>query len=261
MGTWDDKSSEIPCWSWKQYLKLKRYVISHWGMPHSLNCTCYICYICYCDCRWKKTAFKTGHRLRPPAVVVPDVHGGLCCQQLLGALHVAVACCPMQRSPTSAPAEWRPAPWAPAAIAELPTLEAVQDVHGGALRHQKRDDRRVVVPCCPVQRWPVIEESVHAAAVPAQVAPDAREVAVRRRAGDVGVSARGGMKQKWRCFFPLISFDLSDFSKSKSAKSATIEIRLNQLETWTYWTLKFMMFNVMELEVQLQITSRIFCLR
>ena len=76
-------------------------------MPHSSNCTCYICYICYCDCRWKKRSSKTGHRLRPPAEVVLNFHRGLCCQQLLGALHAAVECCKMQRSPTSAPAEWR----------------------------------------------------------------------------------------------------------------------------------------------------------
>ena len=43
------------------------------------------------------------HRLRPPAVDVLDVHRGLRCQQLLGALHLAVVCCKMQRSPTSAP--------------------------------------------------------------------------------------------------------------------------------------------------------------
>ena len=43
------------------------------------------------------------HRLRPPAYVVLDVHRGLRRQQQLGALHVAVACCKMQRSGTSAP--------------------------------------------------------------------------------------------------------------------------------------------------------------
>ena len=71
---------------------------------------------------------------------------------------------------------------------------------------------------------------IQAAAVPAQVAPDAREVAVERCVGDVVVSARGGIKPKGRFFF-LISFDLSVVSKSKPGKSATIEIRLNQLET------------------------------
>ena len=104
------------------------------------------------------------------------------------------------------------APWAPAAIAELPTA-SVQDVHGGTLRHEERHDRPVVVPCCLVQRWQVTEDSVQAAAVAAQVAPDGREVAVVRRVGDVVVSARGGMKQKWRCFFSFFSFDLSVFSK------------------------------------------------
>ena len=148
----------------------------------------------------KKRCSKTGHRLRPPAVFVLNVHWRLCCQQQLGALHVAPVCCPMQRSPTSAPAEWRPALWAPAAIAELPAGDA-QDVHGGALRHEKRHNRRAVVPCCGVQRCLDTEDSVDAAAVAAQVAPDGREVAVERRAGDVVVSARGGMKQKWRCFF------------------------------------------------------------
>ena len=55
----------------------------------------------------KKRSSKTGHRLRPPATVVHHVHGGLRCQQLLGDRHVAIECCTMQRSPTSAPAEWR----------------------------------------------------------------------------------------------------------------------------------------------------------
>jgi len=54
----------------------------------------------------EKRCSKTGHRLRPPAEVVLNFHRGLCCQQLLGALHVAVRCCTMQRSVASAPAEW-----------------------------------------------------------------------------------------------------------------------------------------------------------
>ena len=51
---------------------------------------------------------------------------------------------------------------------------------------------------CAVQRCHAVltEESVQAAAVAAQVAPDGREVAVERRVGDVVVSARGGMKPK-----------------------------------------------------------------
>ena len=100
-----------------QKLKNLKHVISHWGMPHSLNCTCYIW---NCGCRWK-AVFKNGwwHRLRPPADVVLDFHGGFRCQQQLGALRVAVRCCIMQRSGTSAPAEWRPAS-APAIAAELP---------------------------------------------------------------------------------------------------------------------------------------------
>ena len=84
-------------------------------MPHSLNCTCYICYICYICYNIviageKKLCSKMGHRLRPPAGDVLDVHGGLRCQQLLGDRHAAAACCVVQRSgTTSAPAEWRPA--------------------------------------------------------------------------------------------------------------------------------------------------------
>ena len=78
---------------------------------------------------------------------------------------------------------------------------AVPDVHGRALRQEKGDDRRVVEPCCPVQRGPAaephdLEESVEAAPVAAQVAPHRRQVAVARRVGDVVVSARGEMQQK-----------------------------------------------------------------
>jgi len=79
---------------------------------------------------------------------------------------------------------------------------AAPDVHGRALRQEKGDDRRVVVPCCQVQRGPAVappghdlEELVEAAPVAAQVAPHRRQVAVARRHGDVVVSARE-MQQK-----------------------------------------------------------------
>ena len=81
---------------------------------------------------------------------------------------------------------------------------AVPDVHGRALRQEKGDDPRAVPGCCLVQRGlaaaephdPVLEESVEAAPVAAQVAPHRRQVAVARRFGDVVVSARGEMQQK-----------------------------------------------------------------
>ena len=121
----------------------------------------------------------------------------------------------MQRSPTSAPAEWRSG-LCDRRRSLSSRAEAVEDVHGGALRHEERHDRRVVVGCCPVQRCIAVPiKSVQAALVPAQVAPDGREVARERRAGDVGVSARGGMKNGNDdvLFFLFFSFDLSDFSK------------------------------------------------
>ena len=59
------------------------------------------------------------HRLRPPASVVLDVHRGLRCQQQLAALHAAVECCRMQRSPTSAP-QASEAPAAAPGGSELP---------------------------------------------------------------------------------------------------------------------------------------------
>ena len=78
---------------------------------------------------------------------------------------------------------------------------AAPDVHGRALRQAKGDDRRVVGPCCPVQRGLAaasrdLEELVEAAPVAAQVAPHRRQVAGPRRVGDVVVSARGEMQQK-----------------------------------------------------------------
>ena len=139
------------------------------------------------------------HRLRPPASVVLDVHRGLRRQQQLGALHMAVVCCKMQRSGTSAP---RRSEAPPAAAPRLLSSRAVAvpDVHGRALRQEKGDDRRVVAGCCRLQRGPAtaleVDESAEAAPVAAQVAPHRRQVAVGSRPGDVGVSARGEMQQK-----------------------------------------------------------------
>ena len=80
------------------------------------------------------------------------------------------------------------------------------DVHGCALHQEKADDRQVVAVCCPVQRGPAashdLEESVQAAPVAAQVAPHRRQVAILRRDGDVVVSARGEMQQKWSSSVP-----------------------------------------------------------
>ena len=78
---------------------------------------------------------------------------------------------------------------------------AAPDVHGRALRQEKGDDRRVVEPCCRVQRGPARphelgEELVEAAPVAAQVAPHRRQVAAAGRQHDVVVSARGEMQQK-----------------------------------------------------------------
>ena len=176
--------------------------MSHWDMPHSLNCTMlYLLYLLL----WllvKKTVFKNGTSAEAPS---------RCCPWFprRPSLPAAAGRTPRGRSLLHNAAEWHlstggvalAAPWP--AIAELPAAEVVaaQDVHGGALRHEERHDRRVVVDCCVVQRCQATEASVQAAAVAAQVAPDGREVAVDRRAGDVVVSARGGMKTKWRCFF------------------------------------------------------------
>ena len=66
--------------------------------------TCHIELQLFVDIAGEKLFSKRlRHRLRPPAVVVLDVHRGLRCQQQLGALHAAVVCCNMQRGPTSAP--------------------------------------------------------------------------------------------------------------------------------------------------------------
>ena len=85
---------------------------------------------------------------------------------------------------------------------------AGHDVHGRALRQEKGNDHRVVFDCCQVQRGPAagdprgLGESVEAAPVAAQVAPHRRQVAVARRFGDVVVSARGEMQQKWSSSVP-----------------------------------------------------------
>ena len=87
--------------SWKN---LKFQILIHQNMPHWTATIIVIA-------GEKLFSKRLWHRLRPPASVVLDVHRGLRCQQQLGALHAAVDCCIMQRSPTSAP----PASEAPAA--------------------------------------------------------------------------------------------------------------------------------------------------
>ena len=95
-----------------------------WYFKFSFIKTCHIELQLFVDIAGEKLFSKRlWHRLRPPAVVVLDVHRGLRRQQQLGALHAAVECCPMQRSPTSAPQAseappaaaprgfWAPGPW------------------------------------------------------------------------------------------------------------------------------------------------------
>ena len=102
--------------SWKN---LKFQILIHQNMPHWTATIIVIA-------GEKLFSKRVWHRLRPPAVVVLDVHWSLRGQQQLGELHVVVECCKMQRSPTSAPqaSEAPPAAapggfWAPAA-SELP---------------------------------------------------------------------------------------------------------------------------------------------
>ena len=109
----------------------------------------------------------------------------------------------MQRSGTSAPAEWHPRRRDRRSLSSRAEAVAAQDVHGGALRHEERHDRPVAAACCLVQRCSAIEDSVEAVAVAAQVAPDGREVAVARRVRNVVVSARGGMKTEMTMFFSV----------------------------------------------------------
>ena len=79
--------------SWKN---LKFQISIHQNMPHWTATIIVIA-------GEKLFSKRVWHRLRPPAVVVLDVHRGLRRQQQLAALHVAVECCNMQRSVTSAP--------------------------------------------------------------------------------------------------------------------------------------------------------------
>ena len=231
-------------------------------MPHLLNCTCCICYICQylllivvVIAGEKKRSSKTGHRLRPPAVAVLDVHRGLRCQQLLGALHVAVDCCNVQRSGTSAPAEWRSRlrgsvtgdRWAPCGRGRpgrprrRPSPRGTPRPPGG----------RCWLPSAALTSHRGVGRGCRRRGAGGPGRPGGRRRPPRGRCGRLG--ARRNETEMTMFFFLFFPLDVSDFSKSKSAKSATIEIWLNQLETWTSWTLEFLVFNVMELEVQLQI--------
>ena len=94
-GTWDEKSREIPCPS-----KLKEPEISNFNSSKQIPYWTATIIVVAGEKLFSK---RLWHRLRPPAVVVLDVHRGLRRQQQLGALHAAVECCIVQRSPTSAP--------------------------------------------------------------------------------------------------------------------------------------------------------------
>ena len=107
---------------------------------------------------WK----RLWHRLRPPAVVVLDVHRGLRRQQQLGALHVAVDCCNMQRSPTSAPRRSEAPPaaaprrlWAPG-----PPLPRTSTAAPFARRKATTAGRSVpAAACSAAQRTPATTKS------------------------------------------------------------------------------------------------------
>ena len=197
--------------SWKN---LKFQILSHQNMPHW---TAIIIVIA----GEKLLSKRLWHRLRPPAVVVLDVHRGLRRQQLLGALHAAVVCCIDAAECHLSSAEVGGTTRGGSAAALSSRADAAPDVHGRALRQEKGDDRRVVVGCCPVQRGlaaarpPDLEESVEAAPVAAQVAPHRRQVAAR--AATAMFRSRRGEKCS-RNEVPQFLWSLCFiFSKSKSA--------------------------------------------
>ena len=202
-GTWDEKSREIPCPS-----KLKEPDISNfYSSKHAtLNCNY------YCDCRWK-TVFKTGvtsaeapslcrswrpPRPSPPAAAWRSPRGRWMLQDaaesnLSTAGVGGTTCC-----------------GSPAALSS----RAVAPGRGCSGRPRPRPSpgerrrppcgRRLLPACSAAQAdaSPDLEESVEAAPVAAQVAPHRRQVAVARRFGDVVVSARGEMQQKWSSSVP-----------------------------------------------------------
>ena len=200
--TWDEKSREIPCPS-----KLKEPDTSNYNSSKhaTLNCNYLLwlpvknCFQNGCDIGWG-----------PRPVVVLDVHRGLRCQQQLAALHAAVECCRMQRSPTSAPqaSEAPPAAapggfWAPG-----PLL-----VHGRPrLRPSPGESRRSPAwspYCCPVQRGPAAGDPTW----PRRVGPGSAGRGAggpapppgRHSCAATAMSsspARGEMQQKWSSSVP-----------------------------------------------------------
>ena len=186
--------------SWKN---LKFQILIHQNMPHWTATI-------YCGCRWK-TVLKT---------VVTSAEAPSRCRSWRPprpSLPAAAWRSPRSRRVLQHAAEsdlstagvgGTRCGGSPAALSSR--AAAVPEVHGRALRQEKGDDRRVVVECCRVQRGPVaarprgLEESVEAAPVAAQVAPHRRQVARFSRHGDVVVSARGEMQQKWSSSVPLI---------------------------------------------------------
>ena len=204
--------------------KLKRYVISHWDMPHSLNCTCYICYISVISVILIVIVIagekKNGVQKRDIGWGPQPLRSSMCTEAFAASSCWAHSTWPKYAASCSGVEPQHRRRRDRRSLSSRAEAVAAQDVHGGALRHEERHDRPVAAACCLVQRCSATEDSVEAVAVAAQVAPDGREVAVGRRVGDVVVSAPGGIKPKWRCvFFFFFSFDLSVFSKSKSAIS------------------------------------------
>ena len=220
-GTWDEKSREIPCPS-----KLKEPEISNFNSSKhaTLNCNY------YCIAGEKLFSKRLWHRLRPPAVVVLDVHRGLRRQQQLGALHAAVECCICSGV---RPQHRRRRRHHPLRLAALSSRAVAAP---GRPRPRPSPGERRRPPCGrrllpraarPSGASPGLEESVEAAPVAAQVAPHRRQVAVSappRRCCRLG-AGRNAAEMKF-----LSSFDLYVLS-SLSPSLLLMEIILNKLET------------------------------
>ena len=193
-------------------------------MPHSLNCTCYICYICYWLLLWlpvKKSVFKNGTSAEAPSL-------SCSCCPLRPSLPAAAGRTPRGRSMLARCSGVRPQRrrsgtrgsrravtggdrWAPGGRGRLRTSTAAPF----ATRNATTAGWSLTAAQC--QRWPVRRIQLGRAlpAVAAQVAPDGRRGRPLSAAPAMSVSRRA---EEWNWnddvffpFFPLwsVSFLLS----------------------------------------------------
>ena len=229
-------------------------------MPHSLNCTCYICYICYWLLLWlpvKKSVFKNGTSAEAPSL-------SCSCCPLRPSLPAAAGRTPRGRSMLQDAAESdlstggvalaaRGALW-PAAIAELPG-------RGRRGRPRRRPSPRGT-PRPPGGRWLLPSAALTGPTNPVGRGcrgrgaggpgrPGGRRWAPRRRCRCLG--ARRNETEMTMFFFLFFLFDLFHFSYLQVCYVCYYWNSIESVRDLNLLNFEVPDVHVMELEVQLQV--------